>query len=162
MIIILNGPLSEDPDVRYLVTHSTYFEIDIDYHYQPPGVVGIAETDIYCAPTIKRLHELEYLGRSDLAWRAREKWLDYALKHLNWPWDEMASYDGNFFNEFEHVKKVYNSEEDKKRLQQWIDKAEKFFFQSAESQDIEGSAGKTKKEHLETLRQWVENMRKGL
>lgn len=161
LIIHLIGPLNNDSNVRYLVTHPAYFEIDVDCENKTVWSAGIAETCIYCAPTMKRLYELESLGSSDLAWRAREKWLDAYLKEIAFPWYEMGGPEEYFFVEFERVKKVYN-EEDKKHLQQFTDKAEKLFFQAAENQDIEGAAGQTKKQHLETLRQWIGQMRRGL
>lgn len=162
LIIHLIGPLNNDSNVRYLVTHPAYFEIDVDCENKTVWSVGIAETCIYCAPTMKRLYELESLGSSDLAWRAREKWLDAYLNAIAFPWYEMGGPEEYFFVEFERVKQVYNNEEDKKHLRLFVDKAETLFFQAAENQDIEGAAGQTKKQHLETIRQWIEQMRRGL
>ena len=162
LIIRLIGPLSNDSNVRYLVTHPAYFEIDVDCENKTIWSVDIAQTCIYCAPTMKRLYELESLGSSDLAWRVRERWLDAYLGRVAFPWYEMGGPEEYFFVEFDRVKQVYNREEDKKRLQQFVDKTEKLFFQTAEIRDIEGAAGQTKEQHLKTLRQWVAQMRKGL
>lgn len=163
LIMLLNGPLRDNPDVQYLVTHPAYFIIDVDFHNTHPGSVYISKTGLCCAQTTKRLNDLESLGKSDLAWRVREKWLDLYFAIIDMPWDEMASVSAeHFFIEFEKVKQLYNSEEDKKNLQRWVDNAEKILFQKAEKGNIEGYAGKTKAQHLETLRQWVAQMRKGL
>jgi hypothetical protein len=102
LIMLLNGPLRENPDVRYLVTHPAYFEIDVDFHGTHPGSVYFGQTGLCCAQTTKRLSELESLGRSDFAWRAREKWLDLSFAIIDMPWYEMASVsEEHFFIEFE-------------------------------------------------------------
>ena len=136
--LCLDEQLREYPEVRYLLSHPAYFEIDIDFHYSPLEAVYLAETDMYCAQTMKRLHELESLGRSDSAWNIREKWLDHHFASIDMPWYKMDSVSPeSFFIEFEKVKQVYNSQEDKKNLRQWVDNAEKILFQKAEKEDMQ-------------------------
>jgi hypothetical protein len=161
--LCLDEQLREYSEVRYLLSHPAYFEIDIDFHYSPLEVVYLAETDMYCVQTMKRLYELESLGRSDIAWDIREKWLNHYFAQMDMPWDEMASLSPErFFTEFEKVKQLYNSEKDKKYLRQWVDNAEIILFEKAEKGNIEGYAGHTKEQHLATLRQWVKHMRQEL
>jgi len=151
--LCLDEQLREYAEVLYLLSHPAYFEIDIDFHYSPLEAVYLAETDMYCAQTMKRLHELESLGRSDIAWNIREKWLNHYFAQMDMPWYEMASVsEEHFFREFEKVKQIYKIQEDKIILLRWVDNAEKILFQKAETEDLEGATGQTKKQHLETLR----------
>lgn len=102
--LCLDEQLREYAEVLYLLSHPAYFEIDIDFHYSPLEAVYLAETDMYCAQTMKRLHEIESLGRSDIAWSIREKWLNHYFAQMDMPWDEMASVSlEKFLTEFEKV-----------------------------------------------------------
>lgn len=162
LVRLLTGSLREHSIVQYLVTRSAYFEIDMDFHNTVPGAIFFSKTGLFCSHTRKRLEEIESVGRSDLAWRAREIWLDHSLKIIKWPWDEMDGPEKQFFVEFDRIKKFYTTAEDKRNLMQWTNRAEKLFFEAAESESIEGSNGKIKKQHLETLQRWIKQMREGL
>ncbi|TAM46646.1 MAG: hypothetical protein EPN55_04960 [Gammaproteobacteria bacterium] len=160
---LLNGPIKENEAVAYVRNHWGYFEIDVSYHGGPGNESYLKNLPLYCAPSIRRLNDIESLGPSDIAWKVRVEWLNQYLKVMAWPWTEAYGYPPEWLlDEFDKVKNIYNRPEDKKRLTDWVVSTEKFFFEKAAKHAADGWAGRTKDQQIEILKGWIAKLRAGI
>ena len=128
-------------EVQYILSNLKYFVIDVNFHGDAGAVAWVQNEPIYCAPSLRRLEEIEGLGESQEAWSIREHFLDRELANLSSPSEE-ASYDPLQFESFKlPVKKVsqFYSSMQRPKFIAWIQKA----IESVESQrrDLQEGAG---------------------
>ncbi|SNS16050.1 hypothetical protein SAMN06265795_101299 [Noviherbaspirillum humi] len=87
---LAQSPKASDPAYRYVLSHQHYLDIGVDYHGMPWAASWVEGQAIYCAPTFRRLDEIEALGETGAGWEVRRFFLDKALAGLGRPTDPIA------------------------------------------------------------------------
>jgi hypothetical protein len=160
--LLLDGPLKDKEEILYLKTHREYFDVDIAFH-GGPGFVYLAGA-VYCVQRDKRMKELETWGPSEMAWTARLDMLNANRDALSMPWNE-TSYGVPFDildDMFTTAKKIYVRPEDRPLLIKWLRETEVYLLAKGEKYAADGSAGLTRTQQLEMLREWISRLRKNL
>lgn len=150
--LLRKSAVARSPEVAYFLNHEKYMELGVDFHGDPWAVAWVSNEAIFCAPTFKRLSEIEAMGESQEGWRIRLFFLDKALESLSPPWDEGAG--GTV--EFDHFK-TYVLEASRRytgaqqaAFHAWVGKAIKVLDESRREVE-EGAAGLTSQQQHQLL-----------
>ena len=130
-------------DVKYLLANSKYFELGISMQGNPLALAWIKAPGIYCAPTLRRLRDIEAAGESEPAWFVRSYFLDLLLHGLKNPADATSSsaVDSDYFRQFAQEAARFYSGPRKQDFAAWVNKA--IAATEAERRKIDASAGDT-------------------
>jgi hypothetical protein len=169
--VLLNGLLSETPEIRYLRDHQDYIELAFFFHPIAGATQLNKNSALQCLLTEKRILELEAFGPSAQAWEARRDLLNAIRDGLSMPWSggptELPFFE--LSNIFERAKRIFAGREDIAALTAWVSETEVAFNQMAEGIDYvvytelsNEERLALKAEHRETLRTWIATLRRGL
>lgn len=165
--LLLKSKVAKNNIVQYVIQHSEYFTIDVDYH-PSPGLVYVKGSPIFCAhASYKRLEELEKLGPSEKSWKVREDLLNLELESvleagMPWhpDWDGHTRYDF-LHEEFDRTKKIYTGQVYKQRLINWANKASLLLREKA-GYGEDDAAGLTKEQQIKEVERLINDLKKGL
>jgi hypothetical protein len=128
-------------DVKYLLANSRYFELGISMQGNPMALAWIKAPGIYCAPTLRRMRDIESAGESEPAWLVRSYFLDQMRRGLKNPADPTpaSAVDSDYFRQFAQEAASFYSGQRRQDFRDWTNKA--IAATNAERRKIDSSAG---------------------
>jgi hypothetical protein len=112
-------------DVKYLLANSRYFELGISTQGNPMALAWIKAPGIYCAPTLRRMRDIESAGESEPGWFVRSYFLDKLLQGLKNPADPSPAggVDIDYFRQFaQDAARIYSGQR-KNDFKVWVHQA---------------------------------------
>jgi len=139
---VAKSPARSHKDVKYLLANSKYFDLGISMQGHPLALAWIKAPGIYCAPTLRRLRDIESTGESEPAWFVRSYFLDllqsHDLKNLAGPTPASPG-DSDYFRQFaQDAARLYSGQR-KQDFRAWVNKA--IAATNAERRKIDSAAG---------------------
>ena len=89
------SPFSGTDEIQHILNHPEYFVLGVNMHEGTIAAAWIKDEGVYCAPTRRRLDEIEAWGESAEAWQIREFFLDKELQLVDSP-DDIAGFGIGF------------------------------------------------------------------